>query len=113
MKTKNQLKNLKIGKVNIGYNLRPKIIAEAAVEHLGSIEVAKRMALEAKKIGVDFIKYQMHLPESEMLPNKIKFWIPFRYCYEYIKPFSICSITTHSKCSFFIFMKFLFFIKPF
>lgn len=74
MKIKNQIKNIKIGKVNIGYNLRPKIIAEAAVEHLGSIEVAKKMALEAKNIGVDFIKYQMHLPESEMLPNKIKFW---------------------------------------
>ena len=34
----------------------------------------QKMALEAKKIGVDIIKYQMHIPEKEMLKNKIKFW---------------------------------------
>lgn len=69
-----KVKSLKIGKVTISNNSKPKIIAEAAVEHLGSLEVAKKMALEAKNIGIDFIKYQMHLPEHEMLPNKIKFW---------------------------------------
>ena len=49
-------------------------IAEAAVEHLGSLNVAKQMALTAKRSGADIIKFQMHIPESEMLKNKIKFW---------------------------------------
>ena len=53
---------------------RPLIIAECAVEHLGSLEVAKQMAYVSKKIGVDIVKYQLHLPSEEMLPNKIKFW---------------------------------------
>lgn len=54
--------------------MRPLIIAECAVEHLGSLNVAKRMAYVAKKIGVDIVKYQLHLQNEEMLPNKIKFW---------------------------------------
>lgn len=74
MTNNKKVDSLKFGKVIISNNSKPKIIAEAAVEHLGSLEVAKKMALEAKKIGIDFIKYQMHLPEYEMLPNKIKFW---------------------------------------
>ena len=45
-----------------------------AVEHLGSLNVAKKMALTAKKVGADFIKFQMHIPKEEMLPNRIKFW---------------------------------------
>ena len=49
-------------------------IAEAAVEHLGSVEVAKRMVDAAKDAGADFIKFQMHLPEQEMLLGTIKFW---------------------------------------
>jgi len=44
------------------------IIAEAACEHLGSIEVAKRMADAAKHAGADIIKFQFHLPD-EMLPG--------------------------------------------
>jgi len=55
-------------------NSRPLIIAEAAVEHLGSLNVAKIMAEKAKEVGADFIKYQIHIPEEEMLPNLIKFW---------------------------------------
>ena len=50
------------------------IIAEAAVEHLGSLTAAKRMADCAKEIGVDVIKYQMHIPNAEMVPNSISFW---------------------------------------
>ena len=49
------------------------IIAEAACEHLGSIEVAKRMADAAKHAGADIIKFQFHLPD-EMLPGSIQFW---------------------------------------
>ena len=36
--------------------------------------MAKQMALAAKRSGTDIIKYQMHIPDSEMLKDKIKFW---------------------------------------
>jgi N,N'-diacetyllegionaminate synthase len=45
------------------------IIAEACDNHLGNLDVAKEMALQAKLAGVDAIKYQHHLPDEEMLPS--------------------------------------------
>ena len=67
-------KQIKFGKIFIGENHPVVTIAEAAVEHLGSVQVAMRMAESAKLSGADIIKYQMHLPESEMISNEIKFW---------------------------------------
>ncbi|MFC1516098.1 N-acetylneuraminate synthase family protein [Thermodesulfobacteriota bacterium] len=63
-----------INGITIGEENPAVTIAEAAVEHLGSLNVAKRMADVAKSIGADFIKYQLHLPEDEMIPNSIHFW---------------------------------------
>jgi sialic acid synthase SpsE len=67
-------KVLKFGNISIGDNYPPVTIAEAAVEHLGSLKVAMRMAERAKYIGADMIKFQMHLPDKEMIPGVIKFW---------------------------------------
>ena len=67
-------KKMIIGGIKIGDGYKPVTIAEAAVEHLGSINVAMRMADSAKAVGADFIKFQMHIPEEEMIPDKIKFW---------------------------------------
>lgn len=39
------------------------IIAEAGVNHNGRLELAKKMALEAKKAGADIVKYQTAVPE--------------------------------------------------
>lgn len=39
------------------------IIAEAGVNHNGSLELAKRLALAAKKAGADYVKYQTFVPE--------------------------------------------------
>ena len=50
------------------------VIAEAAVEHLGSLNVAKKMVDVAQDAGVDFIKFQLHIPSEEMLQDKIHFW---------------------------------------
>ena len=67
-------KILKFGDISIGKSFPPVTIAEAAVEHLGSLKVAMRMAERAKDIGADMIKFQMHLPDKEMIPDVIKFW---------------------------------------
>lgn len=39
------------------------IIAEAGVNHNGSLEIAKKMALCAKEAGADIVKYQTAVPE--------------------------------------------------
>ena len=39
------------------------IIAEAGVNHNGSLELAKKMALGAKECGADVVKYQTAVPE--------------------------------------------------
>jgi sialic acid synthase SpsE len=67
-------KNIIFGNVEIGNDCRPVTIAEAAVEHLGSVKVAMRMIDSAKEVGADFVKFQLHLPKNEMVPDVIKFW---------------------------------------
>ena len=56
------------GKV-IGEGHKPYIIAEACDNHMGNLDVAKEMALQAKLAGADCVKYQHHLPDEEMLPD--------------------------------------------
>lgn len=50
------------------------IVAEAACEHQGSLARGKRMVELAKESGADIIKFQLHLPEKEMIPGSIRFW---------------------------------------
>ena len=40
-----------------------RIIAEAGVNHNGDFETAKQLALKAKEIGADIVKYQVFIPE--------------------------------------------------
>ena len=54
---------ISINGIEIGEDRPAVTIAEAAVEHLGSLEVAKRIVVAAKEAKADFIKFQMHLPE--------------------------------------------------
>ncbi len=48
------------------------IIAEAGVNHNGSKELAKKMILEAKKAGVDYVKFQTFVPENLVSKNAAK-----------------------------------------
>lgn len=41
-----------------------KIIAEAGVNHNGSMELARQMVRKAKEAGVDYIKFQTFIPEK-------------------------------------------------
>jgi sialic acid synthase SpsE len=60
-----------------------KIIAEAGINHNGNIKLAKQLALEAKKAGADYIKYQTfwdiyHLKKYEFTKKQ---WIELKkYC---------------------------------
>ena len=55
------MKNIKIGKKIISLNHSPFLIAEAGINHNGSVRKAKKMIEVAKKSGVDAIKFQTGL----------------------------------------------------
>lgn len=66
------LKKIKIENKIIGKNFPVFVIAEAGINHNGSLKLAKKMVDEAKKAGVDCIKFQTHIVEKEMINSKIK-----------------------------------------
>ena len=51
------IKNFKIGNVSFSEN-RCVIIAEAGVNHNGSLKIAEKLIKEAKQAGADIIKFQ-------------------------------------------------------
>ena len=53
----------------IGQGNPPYIIAEGCDNHMGNLDTAMEMALQAKLAGADCIKFQHHLPDEEMLPD--------------------------------------------
>lgn len=61
------IKPVRIGDRWIGPGHRPFIIAEAAVNHQGDFETARRMVHIAHAMGADAIKFQIHVLENEML----------------------------------------------
>lgn len=66
-------REIRIGSVLAGEGHPTVVIAEAACEHLGRLDVAFRMIEAAKEAGADVIKFQLHLPE-EMIAGSIRFW---------------------------------------
>lgn len=52
------MKTISIDGKKIGENYPPFIIAEAGINHNGDMNLAKKMILEAKKAGVDAVKFQ-------------------------------------------------------
>lgn len=76
---------ININNRSIGENCPVYVIAEGCDNHMGDLEVAKEMALQAKLAGADCIKFQHHLPDEEMLPDvpmSSNFDIPL---YEFLK----------------------------
>lgn len=53
-------------------NYKVKIIAEAGVNHNGSLEKAKLLIKEAKKCGADYVKFQAFNPNELCTENSIK-----------------------------------------
>ncbi len=50
------------------------IIAEIADSHNGSILQAKALVDAAQEAGADVVKFQLHLPDIEMVPGKVQMW---------------------------------------
>jgi len=64
------------------------IIAEACENHFGNISNAKKMILLARNSGADYIKFQHHIPDEEMLkkvPKSKNFNISL---YNFLKKYS-------------------------
>ncbi|MBE5963895.1 MAG: polyhydroxyalkanoate biosynthesis repressor PhaR [Lachnospira sp.] len=57
---------MKIGNIEIGGNNPVLVIPEIGINHEGSLQVAKEMALAAKKAGARLIKHQTHIVNDEM-----------------------------------------------
>ena len=63
-----------IGSVRVGGDAPCVVIAEIADSHMGRMDVAKRLIEEAKQAGADVAKFQLHLPDVEMVPGSIQMW---------------------------------------
>jgi len=68
------MKEIKFGNISIGEKSPVVVVAEIADSHNGSIEIAKKMVDEIKKAGVQVAKFQLHLPDLEMVPGSIQMW---------------------------------------
>jgi sialic acid synthase SpsE len=64
---------LTLGRVTVGHGQPVVVIAEAACEHLGSLERAMQLVDAARRAGANVVKFQLHVPE-EMVPGSIRFW---------------------------------------
>jgi len=66
-------KTFKFGAVNFSEK-NCVIIAEAGVNHNGSIKIAEKLIKEAKKNGADIIKFQTYKAEELTIKKSPKFW---------------------------------------
>ena len=88
------MSTIRIGKQIIGDGYPVYVIAEGCDNHMGDLDTAKEMALQAKLAGADCIKFQHHLPDEEMLPDvpmSSNFDIPL---YEFLKLHAL-TLTKH------------------
>jgi len=61
---------VKIGPYSVGKGAPPLVIAEAGINHNGHLDVALEMIKVAKEAGADIVKFQTHIADAEMLPDK-------------------------------------------
>jgi len=65
--------NFKIGKVECGKD-KIVILAEAGVNHNGSLDLAEKLIKEAAKAGAQIIKFQTYKAEDLVVKNSQRFW---------------------------------------
>lgn len=68
------MKPVRIGDKLIGPGYPAYVIAEAGVNHKGSMEAAKRMIDEAKRAGADAIKFQTYKAEKLVTRTAPRYW---------------------------------------
>lgn len=68
------MKGFNIGGFEIGNPLRPYIIAEIGVNHEGSMDLAKRLILEAKEGGAHAAKFQSYKAGKIASKNSPAYW---------------------------------------
>ncbi|WP_316415875.1 N-acetylneuraminate synthase family protein [Mesoterricola silvestris] len=62
---------MKIGGREIGPGHPPLVIAEIGINHEGDLAKAMRMVDDAQAAGCECAKFQCHVVEDEMVPNKV------------------------------------------
>lgn len=68
------MKRIKIGKTYIGDREKVFIIAEAGVNHEGSLKRAKELIRKAAESGADAIKFQTYKADTLVIKRAPKFW---------------------------------------
>ncbi len=64
-------KEVMIADRKIGEDYPPLVIAEIGINHEGDLRKALRMIDDAASVGCECIKFQSHIIEDEMIPNKV------------------------------------------
>lgn len=49
----------------------PLVVPEIGINHVGSMEKARRMVRDAAAAGAEIVKFQTHIPSAEMVPNDV------------------------------------------
>jgi len=57
-----------IGDRKIGKEFKPLVIAEIGINHSGDIKKAYRLIDDAYRVGCEYVKFQCHIAEEEMIP---------------------------------------------
>lgn len=73
-KNRTSLSSIQIGDKLVGMNNPTFIIAEAACNHMCSIQLAKEMIHKAVEAGADSIKFQTYKAETLVTKNATAFW---------------------------------------
>lgn len=63
---------MKLGSRFVGDGYPPLVIAEIGINHGGDFKKAKKMIKDAYEAGVEAVKFQLHIPEEEMLQTDLK-----------------------------------------
>jgi N-acetylneuraminate synthase len=66
------LKEITIGRQRIGHKHPIFVIAEAGINHNGSLIIAKKLVDIAKNAGANCIKFQTHITEKEMIKTNMR-----------------------------------------
>ncbi len=55
----------------VGLEHPPLVVPEIGINHVGSMEKARRMVHDAAQAGAEIVKFQTHIPAAEMVPNDV------------------------------------------